>query len=183
MADQRARAVRGALAGAIAAGIWTLQTPLDHRVFGVRCDDSELLGKALTSGPAWRPLGLTLHVVNGALFGAAYARLAGRLGGGGPGWGRGATAGLVEHVASWPLLGVLRRHHPARDALPPLHGSRAFLQATWRHLLFGAIVGTLDERWNGDEGADPTFVDVHVNGYVTTNGHGDIAHAASGGGE
>ena len=47
-------------------------------VFGVPYDDEELLGKAVTRGPAWPPVGVALHVANGALFGAVYANVAPR---------------------------------------------------------------------------------------------------------
>jgi hypothetical protein len=36
MAFDRVRTARGALAGAVAAGVWAAQQPLDMRVFGVR---------------------------------------------------------------------------------------------------------------------------------------------------
>src|SRR4029079_15241470 len=76
MAATSAQTARGALAGAIAAGIWVAQQPLDKAVFGVDYDDAELLGKAVTRGPAWLPVGTSMHVANGALFGAAYANVA-----------------------------------------------------------------------------------------------------------
>src|SRR5215216_1999821 len=66
------RTARGALAGAVAAGVWAAQSPLDQRVFGVPYLDQELLGKAVTRGRAWHPVGFALHVANGALFGAVY---------------------------------------------------------------------------------------------------------------
>ncbi|HEV2752648.1 MAG TPA: hypothetical protein VGV36_02295, partial [Solirubrobacteraceae bacterium] len=131
-----ARTVRGALAGAIAASVWAAQEPLDIRVFGVPYSDHELLGKAVTRGPAWRPIGLALHAANGALFGALYANAAPRLPL--PSWLRGPVAVRAEHLGTWPLLPVVERVHPARRQLPSLWGDpRAFFQATWRHLLFG----------------------------------------------
>ena len=66
---QRARA---ALAGAAAATVWGLLVPLDRRLF--RCDYSDiaLLGKAVTRGRGWWPLGFALHAINGAVFGLAF---------------------------------------------------------------------------------------------------------------
>ena len=55
------------MAGAVAAGVWAAQQPLDIKVFGVQYDDTELLGKGITRGPAWRPVGVALHLANGAL--------------------------------------------------------------------------------------------------------------------
>ena len=48
------------IAGAVAAGVWAAQQPLDMKVFGVKYDDTELLGKAVTRGPLWRPADLQL---------------------------------------------------------------------------------------------------------------------------
>jgi hypothetical protein len=176
MASARARTARGALAGAVAAGVWAAQQPLDMKVFGVRYDDTELLGKAVTRGRAWPVVGLTLHLANGAAFGAVYAGVNRRvplL----PAWARGPAAGLGEHLASWPLVVVTDRAHPARDELPTLGGSAAaFAQATWRHLLFGLVLGELERRLNREAGdADVTYA--HV---VSTNGHGNIEHAITG---
>src|SRR5215471_736601 len=53
MPIDRARTARGALAGVIAAGAWSAQSPLDMRAFGVPYSDEALLGKAVTQGPAW----------------------------------------------------------------------------------------------------------------------------------
>jgi hypothetical protein len=177
MAIDRSRAARGAVAGAAAAGVWLLQQPLDAKLFGVPYYDHELLGKAVTRRPAWRPVGAGAHLVNGALFGAVYATLAPRVSL--PGWARGAAAGLAEHVALWPLVGLTDRVHPARDELPSLSGSvPAFLQATWRHLLFGVTLGELERRLNPPE---PEPVEEHdgLQAYVSTNGHGDIRRAFS----
>ena len=172
MTVDRALTARGALAGAVAAGAWAAQSPLDRRLFGLPYRDEELLGKAVTRGPAWRPIGLVLHLLNGALFGAAYANLAPRV----PlaSWARGPVAGLAEHIATWPLTAVSDRRHPAREELPALSRSpRAFAQATWRHVLFGVVLGELERRLNASPGlpASPYRHD------VSSNGHGDLEQA------
>jgi hypothetical protein len=42
---------------------------------------------------------------------------------------------------------VSDRLHPARAELPRLAGNgRALAQATWRHLLFGVVLGELERR-------------------------------------
>jgi hypothetical protein len=76
----RTRTLRGAVSGVVAAAIWALQQPLDKQAFGSRYDDVELLGRAMTRGDSWYPLGLALHLGNGALFGAVYANVAPALG-------------------------------------------------------------------------------------------------------
>ena len=174
MAINRTKTLRGAIAGAAAAAVWAAQQPLDKRVFGCDYDDVELLGKAATrGGPGWLPAGLALHVSNGAIFGAVYANGAPLLPI--PSWSRGPAAALFEHVGLWPFGRVSDRFHPARKDLPALTGNRrAFAQATWRHLLFGVVLGELERRLNGEpEEPEPMFEAV-----VSTNGHGNIEHAA-----
>src|SRR3954447_24574893 len=139
--------LRGGVAGAIATGVMTLEQPLDQRLFDCRYDDVEILGKLVTRGDHWRPIGFALHVQNGAIFGAAYARLKPSLHG--PAVVRGLLVGLVEHVAAWPLTAVFDRYHPARKQLPKLATNRrAFGQATIRHAVFGIVLGLLEDALN-----------------------------------
>ncbi len=154
-ADRRARCLRGSVAGALAAAVWAAQQPVDKRVFGSSYDDVELLGKAVTQGGGWRVAGIALHVANGAAFGAVYAPLRARLGL--PGVPAGIAAGLIEHVGLWPLVRVTDRFHPARHELERLTGNRAaFAQATWRHLLFGAVLGAAEVRLSGSSRSGQT---------------------------
>jgi hypothetical protein len=69
--------------------------------------------------------------------------------------------------------------HPARKELPKLAGNpRALAQATWRHLVFGFVLGELERRLNAPEEAEvPPYE--HV--VVSTNGHGNLEHAVTGG--
>jgi hypothetical protein len=173
MAIDTGRTLRGALAGAVAAGVWVVQQPLDKRLFGVPYDDTELLGKVVTrrTVPA-RVIGTAMHLANGALFGAVYANVAPRLPL--PSWARGPAAGLAENFATWPLAALSDRLHPARDDLPTLSGNRAALaQATWRHLLFGVVLGELERRLS-----DPADEDLPVYEHVmSSNGHGSLENA------
>jgi hypothetical protein len=139
--------VRGAVAGAVAAVVMTLEQPLDKRLFDSEYDDVEVLGKLVTRGDYWRPIGFTLHVQNGAFLGAAYARLKPSLPG--PAVVRGLLAALIEHVAAWPLTVLFDRHHPAREELPKLATNRrAFGQATIRHAVFGIVLGLVEHALN-----------------------------------
>ena len=89
---------------------------------------------------------------NGALFGAVYANVAPALPL--PAWARGPAAGLAEHLATWPLTLLVDERHPARDEMPRAGAQRrAFAQATWRHLLFGVVLGELERRLNPPERA------------------------------
>jgi hypothetical protein len=106
------------------------------RVFGVPYSDADLLAKPFGGSTA---IGAPLHLANGAVFGAVYSLVARRVGG--SGWLKGAAAGMTEHLATWPVT----RFIPGVN----LYGNhRAFAQAVWRHLLFGAVLGALEERLN-----------------------------------
>lgn len=170
----RTRTLRGAVCGAVAAAAWALQQPLDKVVFGCDYDDVELLGKAVTRGEGWLPIGFATHMANGALFGAAYAGLAPSLPL--PPALRGPSAALSEHLVLWPLVAVTDRLHPARKELPRLQGNRrAFAQATWRHLLFGVLLGELERRLN----AEPEPAPPEPEADYSSNGHGRIEHAVT----
>jgi hypothetical protein len=171
MAIDRTRTLRGALAGAAAAAVWAAQQPLDKRVFGVDYDDCELLGTLVTRRRAAYPVGIGLHLGNGAVFGALYATAAPSLPGPRP--AQGVVTAMVEHLATWPLMGVSDRLHPARGHMPALWGSgRAFALATWRHLLFGFVLGEVERRLN-PPAEPPGPVDEET---AATNGHGSIEH-------
>jgi hypothetical protein len=141
-------AARGAVAGAIAATVWAFQQPLDKRVFGTRYDDVELLGKMVTRGPAWPLAGLVMHVSNGAMFGGAFAAARSRMGA--PPMPAALGAAMAENFGFWPLGALIDRFHPARRELEPLRGNgRALAAATWRHALFGVVLGATERHLNG----------------------------------
>ena len=139
--------LRGALAGAAATVVMTLEEPLDRRLFNSNYDDVEILGKLVTRGDDWRPIGWVLHVQNGAILGAAYTRV--KLSLPAPAVLRGLLAGLIEHVATWPMTVLVERYHPSRKELPKLATNRrAFGQATIRHAVFGIVLGLLEDALN-----------------------------------
>ncbi|HWD64043.1 MAG TPA: hypothetical protein VG405_02625 [Solirubrobacteraceae bacterium] len=170
----RTRTLRGAVSGAVAACLWAVQQPLDKRAFASRYDDIELLGKSVTQGERWYPVGLAMHLQNGALFGAAYANLAPVLPI--PAVLRGPAVALAEHFALWPLGALSDRFHPARQDIPTLSGNRrAFYQAIWRHALFGLVLGELERRLNAEPEPAPPVVEADF----SSNGHGRLEHAVS----
>jgi hypothetical protein len=133
---------RSALAGAVAALVWAAQEPLDRRIFGCDYSDVAVLGKGVTRGAAWRGVGLAIHAANGAAFGLAFHEARARV----PADPRRLALGmaLAEHVVLYPFCFLVDRYHPARGepGVPPLlTNRRAFAQATWRHALFGAVLG------------------------------------------
>jgi hypothetical protein len=165
------RSVNGAIAGGVAAAAWAAVEPADRRAFGVEYSDVEVLGKLVTRGDRWPAAGLALHVANGAAFGAAYAQLKPFVPGPAP--ARAVLVAVAECFGTWPLSRFIS-HHPAADDFPRLWGNRrALVQATFRHALFGLILGLLEERLNADPGAEPPSIP------VSSNGHGDLATAVT----
>ncbi len=165
--------MNGALAGAVAAAVWAAQQPLDKRVFGSDYDDVEWLGKLVTRGDAWPVAGVALHLQNGALFGAAYAHARPFIPAPGP--LRAVLAALAEHAATWPFAVLSDRHHPAAREMVALAGNRrALAQVTWRHFVFGGVLGELERRLNAEDEFEPPSVP------ISSNGHGNIEHAAVG---
>ena len=127
----------------------------------------------MTRGRAWHPIGVAMHVANGAAFGAAYANVAPALPL--PAWARGPAAGLAEHLATWPLTrrSSTRATRRATSCRSCAGNGRAFAQATWRHLLFGFVMGELERRLNPPE---PPPLPAYLQS-VSSNGHGDLEQA------
>jgi hypothetical protein len=121
------RRLRAALAGAVAATVWGVQEPFDKRLFGCDYSDVELLGRGR------RSIGYVVHALNGAVFGLAFDSARQRI----PIEQRrlALCLALAEHVALYPLIVFADRDL--------LWNPRAFAQATYRHALFGAILGRL----------------------------------------
>jgi hypothetical protein len=154
--------------------VWALEQPLDKFVLRSRFDDVELLGRAVTRGDSWYPAGLAWHMQNGAVFGAVYSNLAPVLPL--PPAARGPFVALVENFAAWPLAYVSDRVHPARRELPKLAGNRrALAQATWRHLLFGIVLGELERRVNAEPEPIPPEPEIEY----SNNGHGSLERAVT----
>ena len=136
--------LQAGLAGAAAAAAWGLVEPLDQRLFRFPYSDIAILGKLATRGPHWRVAGWVMHIANGAVAGLVFWALFERFGSNAF-WFAVAFA-MVEHIVTYPLTLLTDRFHPARGApeLPPMsHSGRAFAQATFRHLVFGVVLGLL----------------------------------------
>ena len=119
--------VRAAVAGSVAAVVWGLQEPLDQRVFG--CDYSDVL----FLGRGHRSIGFVVHAANGALFGLAFDAVRQRVD---VDQRRLALAlATGEHLALWPFISLVDRSL--------VTSPRAFAQATYRHALFGFVLGRL----------------------------------------
>ncbi|MGH3094015.1 MAG: hypothetical protein ACRDOG_17040 [Gaiellaceae bacterium] len=131
-----------------AAAAWAVAEPLASRLFRPPpgYSDVRLLGAVVTQGRAWRPLGLALHLGNGALFGVVFERS------GAGGAGQGVLAAQAENIALWPGMALADRVHPDRKsgAWPPLlENGRVFVYEAAVHALFGAVLGLLLRRPGG----------------------------------
>ena len=130
------------LAGIAAAAAWAAAEPLVAKAFRPPAgySDVRMLGGLLTRGPNWRAVGLGSHLVNGAVFGAAFTAAGGR------GWRQGLAAAQAENLALWPAMAIVDRLHPDRHsgAWPPLVGNaRVFGYEAAVHALFGVMLGVL----------------------------------------
>jgi hypothetical protein len=118
---------RAAAAGAAAATLWGALEPLDRRLF--RCDYSDIELVGLGS----RPVGFAVHAANGAAFGIAFDAVRSRVAVDQRRLALGLA--LAEHVALWPLIGLVDRRF--------VKSPRAFAQSTVRHAVFGLVLGRL----------------------------------------
>jgi hypothetical protein len=129
--------VRGAIAGVVGAAAWTAAEPLLGRLFATPYSDRRLLAGLAGCGPV---AAVALHLGNGAVFGALFARL------GGFGITRGLLAAEAENLALWPAMAIVDRVHPDRrsGAWPPLfRNPRVFAYEATVHALFGTVLGLL----------------------------------------
>jgi hypothetical protein len=133
--------VRGSLAGMAGTAVWAVAEPAVGRVLGSPWySDVRLLGRLVTSRPVWPAIGVGMHLLNGAVFGAAFERLGGR------GWKQGVAAAQVENLALWAGMAVIDRIHPdrRRGAWPRLlTNPRVVAHEVVMHAVFGAVMGAL----------------------------------------
>ena len=130
--------MRGMLAGVVAAGVWAAAEPALGRALGVPWySDRRLLGGLFRVGPE---AAIAIHLVNGAVFGAAFERLGLR----GP--ASGVAMAQAESLSLWPAMRVVDHVHEDRrsGSWPPLRGNRrVFAYEVAAHALFGAVLGGL----------------------------------------
>lgn len=136
------RATAGALAGAAASLAYAIEQELDLRVFRHNVDDLTLIGRLVTKNRrVIRPVGLAIHLLNGATLGIVYETLArDRLPG--PPAVRGICFSLLENTLLYPLALLENRHPGIRDGILSRYwNAPAFTQETIRHVVFGVVLG------------------------------------------
>ena len=132
--------MRGALAGAAAGVAWKAVEPLLQKEFGSPYSDPGIVAGIFARGRARAALEYAVQGVNGAAFGAAFARL------GGSGIPAGVAAALVENAAFWPAVGVMQRFHPDVQAgrwPKPLTDPGSIQVSFAGHAIFGILLGAL----------------------------------------
>lgn len=134
------RTLHAAAAGVAAAAVWAAAEPAIRWAVGGHHQELRLVGRMLAPERYWRPVGLAVHLTNGALFGIAFDRLGGR------GVPAAVTAAQVENAVLWPTMAIVDRLHPdVRDGTwPPLvRDPRVLAQEVAGHVVFGVVLGSL----------------------------------------
>jgi hypothetical protein len=130
----------------LAAGLAYLAAQeVDRRIVNPRSNDLILVGGLVTRRPSlWRPVGLLNHLLASVTFAMLFNWLvAPRLRG--PYWLRGLLAFQTENATLWPLVLLIDGVHPAVKTgdMASLNRPVYFVQAVWRHLIFGLVLGAL----------------------------------------
>jgi hypothetical protein len=134
------RTLKAAAAGVIAAGIWAASEPLIRRYSHAVHSEPRLVGGVLAPEPYTVPVGLVVHLMNGAVFGVAFDRLGRR------GVVQGVAAAQFENAVLWPTLIGFDKLLPdvkSGNWPPLLTDRRALAHEVAGHAVFGAVLGTL----------------------------------------
>jgi hypothetical protein len=106
-----------------------------------------LVGRLLAPERAWRPVGLAVHLANGAAFGVLFDRFGGR------GIRAAVIAAQLENASLWPAMTIVDRLHPDVQSVrwPPLaRNPRDVAHEVAGHLLIGLMLGGLLGEPAGD---------------------------------
>ena len=162
--------------GQLAAAVWAAQQPLDKRVFGSRYDDVELLGKLVTRGPAWPAAGLGAsrgqrRDVRRRLRAGAAARARARRIGGRRRPRHWPSTSASGRSASWSTATT----RPARSSSRCGATAARSPRPPGATSCSGSCSAELERRLNAEGEFEP------LEGVpVSSNGHGNIEHAAVG---
>jgi hypothetical protein len=137
--DARAAAVSGLAAGAAFA----LTLEADLRLTGRNADDLLILGWPIVQDRVnARRVGLALHLVNSVALAELYAAVHHMIPG--PMLLRGVVFASLENVALYPVTLLEDRHPAIRTGQVDRYFTwPAFWQSVPRHIVYGAVLGTL----------------------------------------
>lgn len=137
----------GVIAGVFAAGAYAVEQEFDLRAFKYNTDDLLLLGRFVTNdNDLARPIGLVMHLANGAAAGTTYALVGERILPGPP-LVRGLTFSLIETVGLFPVAMLQDKHPAIQDgSIDPYWNLPGFTQQVFRHMAFGLVLGPLTAR-------------------------------------
>jgi hypothetical protein len=141
------RILRAAAAGAAGAAAWVVAEPAIRRALGSPHRELRLVGGLLAPERVWLPVGLAVHLANGAVFGIAFDWFGGR------GIRAAVIAAQVENVVLWPAMALVDRLHPdvRSGRWPPLaRNPRVAAHEAAGHLVFGLVLGGLLGEPAGD---------------------------------
>jgi hypothetical protein len=134
------RILRAAAAGAAGAAAWVVAEPAIRLALGSPHRELRLVGGLLAPERVWLPVGLAVHLANGAVFGIVFDRLGGR------GIRAAVIAAQVENAVLWPSMVLVDRLHPdvRSGRWPPLaRNPRVAAHEVAGHLVFGLVLGGL----------------------------------------
>jgi hypothetical protein len=140
--DARAAAVAGLAAGAAFA----LTLEADLRLTGRNVDDLLILGWPIVQNrDNARRVGLALHLVNSVALAEFYAAVQHVVPG--PPWLKGVAFATIENVVLYPVT-LFEDRHPAIRAgqVDRYFTWPAFWQSVPRHMVYGAVLGTLYDK-------------------------------------
>lgn len=133
------------LAGGVASGGYLCAQALDRRLTGNEYDDLLLWGGLLSSVPRrQRALGLGVHLTLGMSLAAVYSILLPSLPTM-PGPIRGFLFAQLENSLAYPGVPLINRIHPEvrSGRLPRLTTIGYWAAETWRHAVYGLLLGAL----------------------------------------
>ncbi|MBA2519366.1 MAG: hypothetical protein H0V24_06850 [Chloroflexia bacterium] len=149
ISQDRAPLAVAAVSGLVAGVAYVAVQAVDIRLTGRKVDDLVALGRFATGdNQAARRLGLGLHLANSVVLALVYGKVQAKLPG--PPWARGMLFTMAENSLLYPLMALEDKHPAIRDgSLDRYWNWPAFMQSIPRHLVYGAVLGVLDEKLRG----------------------------------
>jgi hypothetical protein len=135
------------VSGLAAGAVFVVVLEADLRLTGRKVDDLIILGRPFVADAKQaRAVGGVIHAINSVGLAGIYALVEPRMPG--PPWWKGVLFANVENLILYPIT-IFEDHHPAvRDGEVDRYFSwPAFWQSVPRHIAYGAVLGTLYDRF------------------------------------